>query len=115
VPNFRQYVVEGMRGAAPSSGNDLLIERECSLVSLAAAAVSAGHWREFRDRAIGDFDAAGRGMSAALAASGARNVWTPYARFDQVVPIKAAARTRSRYRPSRVARGVLRRVRRVLR
>jgi hypothetical protein len=115
VPNFRNYELEGWRVAAPSSGNDLLIERECSEVSLAAAAVSAGHWREFRDRANGDFDAAGRGLSAALGASGARNVWTPYARFDQVVPIKSAGRASSRYRPSRVARGVVRRVRAALR
>ena len=70
-----------------STGNDLLIERECSHVSLAAAAVSAAHWREYRDRANGGFDAAGRALSAALASSGASTVWTPYARFDQVVPI----------------------------
>ncbi len=73
--------------ATPSSGNDLLIERECGQVTLAAAAVSAGHWREFRDRADGGFDAAGRALSIALAGSGARTLWTPYARFDQVVPI----------------------------
>ena len=41
VPNFRQYSLVGMPVAAPSAGNDLLIERECSHVSLAAAAVSA--------------------------------------------------------------------------
>jgi hypothetical protein len=87
VPNYRWYELEGLRVATPSSGNDLLIERECSHVTLAAAAVSAGHWREFRDRANGGFDAAGRALSTALAASGARTVWTPYARFDQVVPI----------------------------
>ena len=87
VPNYRWYELEGLRVANPSAGNDLLIERECTQVSLAAAAVSAGHWRECRDRAGGGFDAAGRGLSTALAASGARTVWTPYARFDQVVPI----------------------------
>jgi O-antigen biosynthesis protein len=108
-PEFREYVLEGMRVAAPSSGNDLLIERECTSVSLAAAAVSAAHWRECRDRAHGGFDAAGRGLSAALAGSGARNVWTPYARFDQVVPIKLAG-SPGRFRPARVARGVARRV-----
>ena len=115
VPNFREYELAGMPVAAPSAGNDLLIERECSHVSLAAAAVSASHWRECRDRANGGFDAAGRGLSAALAEAGARNVWTPYARFDQVVPIRLATRTLSRLRPSRVARGVLRRARAVLR
>ena len=50
VPNYRWYELEGLRVATPSSGNDLLIERECTHVSLAAAAVSAGHWRECRDR-----------------------------------------------------------------
>jgi hypothetical protein len=87
VPNFRWYQLEGLRVDTRSTGNDLLIERECSHVSLAAAAVSAGHWREYRDRANGGFDAAGRALSAALASSGASTVWTPYARFDQVVPI----------------------------
>jgi hypothetical protein len=87
VPNYRWYELEGLRVATPSSGNDLLIERECSHVSLAAAAISAGHWRECRDRANGGFDAAGRALSSALAATGARTVWTPYARFDEVVPI----------------------------
>jgi hypothetical protein len=86
-PNHRGYRLEGVRVAAPSSGNDLLIERECSQVSLAAAALSAGHWREYRDRAHGGFDAAGRALSAALEMSGARTVWTPYARFDEVAPI----------------------------
>ena len=87
VPNYRWYELQGLPVATPSAGNDLLIERECTQVSLAAAAVSAGHWRECRDRAAGGFDAAGRGLSTALAASGARTVWSPYARFDQVVPI----------------------------
>ena len=86
-PNHRGYRLEGVRVAAPSSGNDLLIERECTHVSLAAAAVSAVHWRECRERAHGGFDAAGRALSAALAVSGARTVWTPYARFDEVAPI----------------------------
>ncbi len=87
VPNYRWYELQGLRVATPSSGNDLLIERECSHVSLAAAAVSAAHWRECRDRANGGFDNAGRALSSALAAAGARTVWTPYARFDEVVPI----------------------------
>jgi hypothetical protein len=114
VPNFREYQLEGVPVGAPSSGNDLLIERECSQVTLAAAAVSAGHWREFRVRAHGDFDAAGRGLSTALSHAGARNVWTPYARFDRVVPIRTN-RSSSRYRPSRVARGLVRRARALLR
>jgi O-antigen biosynthesis protein len=87
VPNYRWYELEGLAVATRSSGNDLLIERECTHVSLAAAAVSAGHWRECRDRANGGFDAAGRALSTALAATGARTVWSPYARFDQVIPI----------------------------
>jgi hypothetical protein len=87
VPNYRWYELTGLPVATPSAGNDLLIERECTQVTLAAAAISAGHWREFRDRANGGFDAAGRALSQALAASGARTVWTPYARFDQVVAI----------------------------
>ena len=87
TPNHRGYLLEGVRVAAPSSGNDLLIERECTQVSLAAAAVSADHWRECRAVAAGGFDAAGRALSGALAATGARTVWTPYARFDEVAPI----------------------------
>jgi O-antigen biosynthesis protein len=86
-PNHRGYRLEGVRVAAPSSGNDLLIERECTHVSLAAAAVSANHWRECRHLAHGGFDAAGRALSKALTTSGARTVWTPYARFDEVSPI----------------------------
>ena len=38
VPNYRWYELEGLRVGTPSSGNDLLIERECTQVSLAAAA-----------------------------------------------------------------------------
>jgi len=87
VPNYRWYSLEGLPVATPSAGNDLLIERECDQVTLAAAAIASGHWREFRDRATGGFDAGGRALSAALAASGARTLWTPYARFDQVVQI----------------------------
>ena len=86
-PNHRGFRLEGVRVAAPSSGNDLLIERECTQVSLAAAAVSASHWREGRATAVGGFDAAGRALSSTLVASGARTVWTPYARFDEVSPI----------------------------
>ena len=87
VPNYRWYELAGLRVSTPSAGNDLLIERECTQVTLGAAAISAAHWRECRDRANGGFDAAGRALSHALAASGARTVWTPYARFDRVVAI----------------------------
>jgi hypothetical protein len=87
VPNFREYSLEGLRVAAPSSGNDLLIERECSQVSLAAAAVSGRAWREARTRAGGGWHEAGRGLSQALANAGARTLWTPYARFDQAIVI----------------------------
>lgn len=87
VPNYRWYQLEGLKVATPSAGNDLLIERECTHVTLAAAAISAAHWRECRARAAGGFDAAGRNLSDALTATGARTVWTPYARFDQVVAI----------------------------
>jgi len=110
VPNFRRYELVGLPVAAPSIGNDVLIERECSEVSLAAAAVSAAHWRECRHRAAGGFDDAGRALSAALGAAGAHNVWTPYSRLDHVAPIRLS-RTTSRYRPTRVAKGLVRRAR----
>jgi hypothetical protein len=87
VPNYRWYELNGLPVSTPSAGNDLLIERECTQVTLGATAISAAHWRECRDRANGGFDAAGRALSKALAASGARTVWTPYARFDRVVAI----------------------------
>ena len=108
VPNYRGYKLEGVAVATPSSGNDLLIERECGQVTLAAAAISAGHWREFRGRAGGGFDAAGRALSTALAASGARTVWTPYARFDQVVPI-TTNRSPRRLPSPRTLRSLIRR------
>jgi hypothetical protein len=90
VPNYRWYELNGLHVGTPSAGNDLLIERECTHVSLAAAAVSAGHWVERRDRAAhggASFDAAGRALSNGLAEIGARTVWTPYARFEQLVAI----------------------------
>ena len=85
IPNYRFYELEGLRVATSTSGNDLLIERECSQVTLAAAAVSMQHWREFRHLASGGFDDAGRRLSQALLDSGARTLWTPYSRFDRVV------------------------------
>jgi hypothetical protein len=63
VPNYRWYSLEGLRVATPSAGNDLLIERECDQVTLAQRRSPAGHWREFRDRATGGFDAGGRALS----------------------------------------------------
>jgi hypothetical protein len=89
VPNYRWYELEGLRVGSTTSGNDLLIERECSHVSLAAAAVTLQNWREFRAHAAGGFDDAGRRMSQAMLDAGARTLWTPYARFDRVVPIDA--------------------------
>jgi hypothetical protein len=89
IPNYRFYELEGLRVATSTSGNDLLIERECTQVSLAAAAVSMQHWREFRHLAGGGFDDAGRRLSQALLDSGARTLWTPYSRVDRVVPIDA--------------------------
>ena len=87
VPNYRWYELQGLRVGGTTSGNDLLIERECSEVSLAAAAVSMPVWREFRSAASGGWHDAGRGFSRAAAAAGARTLWTPYARFDQRVAI----------------------------
>ena len=92
-PNHRGYRLEGVRVAAPSSGNDLLIERECTHVSLAAAAVSASHWREGRATAVGGFDAAGRALSSTLARSGARTVWTPYAALRRGLADRSLAST----------------------
>ena len=88
IPNYRWYELEGLRVGTTTSGNDLLIERECSQVTLAAAAVSMRGWREFRSRAP---PAAGttrggrcrrRWSTPAL-----RTLWTPCARFDQRSPI----------------------------
>jgi len=87
VPNYRWYELEGLRVGTTTSGNDLLIERECSHVTLAAAAVTASQWRECRHLAGGLWDDAGRALSTALAARGARTLWTPYARFDEAVAI----------------------------
>jgi len=87
LPDYRWYDLEGLPVNATTSGNDLLIERECSAVSLAAAALSIAHWREFRCAAEGDWAMAGRAISAAMEAAGLRNIWTPYARFEQVVQI----------------------------
>jgi heme A synthase len=86
-PDYRWYDLVGLRAGGTTSGNDLLIERECTAVSLAAAAVSAAQWRECRHLVHGGFDDAGRSMSAALVARGARTLFTPYARFDRSVTI----------------------------
>lgn len=87
IPNYRWYDLAGLQVGNPTAGNDLLIERECSQVSLAAAAITGAHWREFAHRAGGGWDDAGRGLSQALVEGGARTLWTPYARFDEVVAI----------------------------
>jgi hypothetical protein len=83
IPNYRWYELEGLRVGSTTSGNDLLIERECSQVSLAAAAVSSGQWRECAHLAVGSFDDAGRALSQALVQRGARTLWTPHARLDR--------------------------------
>ena len=87
VPNYRWYELEGLPVGTTTSGNDLLIERECSQVSLAAAAFTQAHWREFGHHASGGWHAAGRRLSQALVDRGARTLWTPHARFDRVVTI----------------------------
>ncbi len=88
TPNYRWYELEGMRVGTTSSGNDLFIERECSQVSLGAAAISRPHWNELKHAAAAalDWDSAGRALSDALTGSGLATVWTPFARFDRVVP-----------------------------
>lgn len=87
IPNYRWYDLDGLQVGSTTSGNDLLIERECTQVSLAAAAIAFPQWREFRARAVGDWHDAGRSLSHALVDAGARTLWTPYARFDQAVTI----------------------------
>jgi hypothetical protein len=91
TPNYRWYELEGMRVGTTSSGNDLFIERECSQVSLGAAAITLPHWREFRASAAAaiDWSSAGRALSDALTASGLSCIWTPYARLDTVVVVAA--------------------------
>jgi hypothetical protein len=88
VPNYRWYELEGLRVGQTTSGNDLLIERECSHVSLAAAAVASSNWREARHLATGRWHEAGRHLSQALVERGCRTLWTPYARVDERVAIE---------------------------
>ncbi len=88
VPNYRWYELEGLRVGQTTSGNDLLIERECTHVSLAAAAVAAPRWREARHLASGRWHEAGRRLSQALVDRGCRTLWTPYARVDERVAIE---------------------------
>ncbi len=88
VPNYRWYELEGLKVGQTTSGNDLLIERECTHVSLAAAAVRSASWREVRHLAGGRWHEAGRGLSQALLDRGCRTLWTPYARFDEGVAIE---------------------------
>ncbi len=86
APDFRNYLLEDLTVGSASAGNDLLIERECDLVSLAAAAISGAHWREFRSSLANDgWHLSGKRISAAALGAGAQTRWTPYARFDQVV------------------------------
>jgi len=88
VPNHRWYELEGLPVGQTTSGNDLLIERECTHVSLAAAAVSSAAWAAARCQARGGWHDAGRTLSQALVDLGARTLWTPWARFDQHVAIE---------------------------
>lgn len=88
VPNYRWYELEGLRAGTTTSGNDLLIERECSHVSLAAAAIAMRSWREARHRAAGGWHEGGRAFSDAVRSMGARVVWTPHAHLEQTVVIE---------------------------
>jgi len=88
VPDYRWYDLEGLPVGQTTSGNDLLIEREVTHVSLAAAAVHAGAWREARHLAAGRWHEAGRHLSQALLERGCRTLWTPHARFDEQVAIE---------------------------
>ena len=88
VPDYRWYELEGLPVGQTTSGNDLLIEREVTHVSLAAAAVHAGAWREARHLAAGRWHEAGRHLSQALLERGCRTLWTPFARFDEQVAIE---------------------------
>ena len=89
VPRFRFDRLEGQKVDAPTSGNDLLIERECSHVHLAAAAMTAANWREARHVAgSAQWAKAGEQVSGELHRLGCRNLFTPYARFDRTVAIE---------------------------
>jgi hypothetical protein len=88
IPNYRWYELEGLSVGSTTSGNDLLIERECTQVSLAAAAFTQAHWREFGHHASGGWHDAGRRLSQALVDRGARTLWTPHARFDRDIAIE---------------------------
>ena len=94
VPEFRLYQLDGLPLGTGTAGNDLFIERECSQVSLGAAAVSIEHWRESKHlaAAASDWDDAGRRLSDAFAATGLTAVCTPFARFEQRVAIGGHAR-----------------------
>jgi hypothetical protein len=87
IPNYRWYELEGLSVGSTTSGNDLLIQRECTQVTLAAAALTQAHWREFGHHASGGWNNAGRRLSQALVDRGARTLWTPHARFDRAVAI----------------------------
>ena len=89
VPVFRYDKLEGQRVGAATSGNDLLIERECTQVHLAAAAMSSANWRLARHAAGGGgWAKAGERVSGELHRLGCRNLFTPYARVDRTVTIE---------------------------
>jgi hypothetical protein len=79
IPNYRQYLLEGRRVGASTTGNDLLIERECSQVSLCLAAFRHEVWSRVGSATAGEFDDAGAALSTAAALAGYRNLWTPHA------------------------------------
>lgn len=90
TPNYRWYELEGMKVGTTSSGNDLFIERECSQVTLGAAAIATPHWHELKHTAAAaaDWNGAGKALSDALVGSGLATLWTPFARFDRVVVVE---------------------------
>ncbi|MEO5898891.1 MAG: glycosyltransferase [Ilumatobacteraceae bacterium] len=96
IPNFRLYDLEGLPLGTGTAGNDLFIERECSQVSLAAAAITSVHWHERKHLAAAapDWDSAGRALSDAHTADGFATLWTPFARFERVVAITEPAERR---------------------
>ncbi len=87
LPDYRSYCLEGMQAGDASVGHDLVIERETSQVSMALAAVTRRQWEEARPSVRGWWHEAGATTSGALRYVGARNLWTPHARFDRCAPV----------------------------
>lgn len=87
LPDYRSYPLEGRQAGDATVGHDLLIERETSQVSMALAALTRRQWEEARPSVRGWWHEAGATTSGALGYVGARNLWTPYARFDRCAPV----------------------------